>query len=63
MIDGDWFLHDFLLHKIIYKCLFDLFQEWYDEFLTWDPAEHGGVNYTVVRADDIWLPDIYIQNR
>lgn len=39
-----------------------LIQEWYDEYLTWDPEAHGGVNYTVVRADDIWLPDIYIQN-
>jgi len=39
-----------------------LIQEWYDEHLTWDPADYGGLNYTVLRADDIWLPDIYIQN-
>ena len=43
--------------------LFLRLQEWYDEFLTWDPADYDGLNYTVMRADDLWLPDIYIQNR
>ncbi|XP_063718179.1 neuronal acetylcholine receptor subunit alpha-9-like [Symsagittifera roscoffensis] len=36
---------------------------WYDEFLTWTPAEYGGVRRIRVPKDNIWLPDINVFQR
>jgi len=38
-------------------------QEWYDDYLTWDPAKYDGVEEVVLSPTQIWLPDIGIQNR
>ncbi|CAG2238362.1 unnamed protein product [Mytilus edulis] len=39
-----------------------LFISWTDEYLTWTPASHGGVEYIYVSQSDIWKPDITLQN-
>lgn len=36
--------------------------EWFDEFLSWDPKEHQGLERIVVPAKDIWIPDLVLQN-
>ncbi len=38
------------------------FQEWVDEYLSWDPAEHGGAMSFSVDPKDIWIPDIVLFN-
>ena len=42
--------------------LIGLFQTWNDKYLTWDPAEYGGVESLRVDSDDIWLPDVMLYN-
>uniref|UniRef100_A0A7I4YEI0 ACR-5-like protein n=1 Tax=Haemonchus contortus TaxID=6289 RepID=A0A7I4YEI0_HAECO len=37
-------------------------QNWYDEFLDWDPREYGMLNKTIVPYDQIWIPDTYLYN-
>ncbi|KAJ8025653.1 Neuronal acetylcholine receptor subunit alpha-9 [Holothuria leucospilota] len=32
---------------------------WYDEYLTWDPSDYGGLKKTKVSSNSIWLPDLY----
>ncbi|XP_002738845.1 neuronal acetylcholine receptor subunit alpha-9-like [Saccoglossus kowalevskii] len=33
---------------------------WYDEFLTWNPSDFGGINVVNIPVDLIWQPDIYL---
>ncbi|XP_069476345.1 5-hydroxytryptamine receptor 3C-like [Ambystoma mexicanum] len=33
---------------------------WYHEFLTWDPAECGGVQKISLPVEDLWTPDIIV---
>ncbi|KAK3092828.1 hypothetical protein FSP39_007679 [Pinctada imbricata] len=35
---------------------------WTDPGLEWDPAEHGDTDNIYVPQDDIWKPDIFLQN-
>jgi hypothetical protein len=35
---------------------------WTDEYLTWNPADYGKVNTIYVSQNDIWKPDISLQN-
>ena len=37
-------------------------QTWYDDFLSWNPAEFGNLRQIFVSPTDIWLPDIIFQN-
>ncbi|OWA51486.1 Neuronal acetylcholine receptor subunit beta-3 [Hypsibius exemplaris] len=37
-------------------------QEWYDELLTWDPADYNGLAVLVVPCDFLWLPDMVLYN-
>ncbi|PIO72913.1 Neurotransmitter-gated ion-channel ligand binding domain protein [Teladorsagia circumcincta] len=37
-------------------------QNWFDEFLDWDPREYGMLNKTIVPYDQIWIPDTYLYN-
>ncbi|KAK6042125.1 hypothetical protein COOONC_20370 [Cooperia oncophora] len=37
-------------------------QNWFDEFLDWDPREYGMLNRTIVPFDQIWIPDTYLYN-
>ena len=37
-------------------------QSWYDAFLEWD-KEDWEVDRIVVRADKVWLPELYVENR
>ncbi|VDM59481.1 unnamed protein product [Angiostrongylus costaricensis] len=37
-------------------------QNWFDEFLDWDPREYGMLNKTIVPYDQIWTPDTYLYN-
>ncbi|KJH46589.1 Neurotransmitter-gated ion-channel ligand binding domain protein [Dictyocaulus viviparus] len=37
-------------------------QNWFDEFLDWDPHDYGMVNKTIVPHDQIWTPDTYLYN-
>ena len=36
---------------------------WRDDFMVWNPADFGGIEQIVVRADDVWTPDILLYNR
>ena len=38
-------------------------QNWFDEFLDWDPREYGMINKTIVPYDQIWIPDTFLYNR
>ncbi|XP_077868838.1 neuronal acetylcholine receptor subunit alpha-9-II-like [Saccoglossus kowalevskii] len=33
---------------------------WYDEFLTWNPSDFGGITVVNIPVDLIWQPDIYL---
>ncbi|KAK3605661.1 hypothetical protein CHS0354_032618 [Potamilus streckersoni] len=37
-------------------------QEWYDMGLTWNPDEYGGIQFIEVPSDNIWLPEIVLDN-
>ncbi|CAM2704116.1 unnamed protein product [Rotaria socialis] len=37
-------------------------QEWYDEFLQWDPADFNGIHRLNLPSKLIWLPDIVLYN-
>ena len=40
-----------------------VFQEWTDEFLTWDPDSYGGLTSIVVEPKRLWVPKLAIGNR
>ena len=42
--------------------LFISFQMWQDEYLRWNPKEYGGVSDTRLNPEEIWMPDIELQN-
>ncbi|XP_025091482.1 neuronal acetylcholine receptor subunit alpha-6-like [Pomacea canaliculata] len=44
---------------LIHTSVFDL--RWRDEFLTWDPAQYGGVDKMELPADRVWLPPCFVQ--
>ena len=35
---------------------------WKDEFLTWTPADYGGLTYAFFPQDDVWKPDVALKN-
>lgn len=35
---------------------------WYDEKLTWDPTNYGGITKTLASTDDVWVPVIAVGN-
>jgi len=37
-------------------------QDWYDEFVDWNPHEYGMINKTIVPYDEIFIPDTYLYN-
>ncbi|CAD5215258.1 unnamed protein product [Bursaphelenchus okinawaensis] len=37
-------------------------QDWYDQFLDWDPHDYEGINKTILPYDEIWVPDTYLYN-
>uniref|UniRef100_A0A1I7WZ59 Neur_chan_LBD domain-containing protein n=1 Tax=Heterorhabditis bacteriophora TaxID=37862 RepID=A0A1I7WZ59_HETBA len=37
-------------------------QNWFDEFLDWDPRRYGMINKTIVPYNQIWVPDTYLYN-
>ncbi|XP_064127790.1 acetylcholine receptor subunit beta isoform X1 [Loxodonta africana] len=36
--------------------------EWTDYRLSWDPAEHEGINSLRITAESVWLPDVVLMN-
>ena len=38
-------------------------QYWKDDFLTWNPADYGGIARIVVPPQLVWLPDFGLENR
>ena len=48
------------LYNYLYKNL--CFQEWHDDRLLWDPAEYGGLEDIIVKADRLWLPELAVMN-
>lgn len=36
---------------------------WCDDRLKYNPSEYGGVNVSRIPADDLWVPDLILQNR
>lgn len=49
----------------IFHCQISFYttQEWIDEFLTWDPADYGGLTAVVVEPKKMWVPKLAIGNR
>uniref|UniRef100_A0AC34PYT4 Neurotransmitter-gated ion-channel ligand-binding domain-containing protein n=1 Tax=Panagrolaimus sp. JU765 TaxID=591449 RepID=A0AC34PYT4_9BILA len=45
---------------VLVYCWLELY--WKDEFLTWNPAEFGGVEKIHVPASRLWKPDILVYN-
>uniref|UniRef100_A0A452UKB9 Acetylcholine receptor subunit beta n=1 Tax=Ursus maritimus TaxID=29073 RepID=A0A452UKB9_URSMA len=37
-------------------------QEWTDYRLSWDPAEHEGIDSLRITAESVWLPDVVLLN-
>ncbi|PAV88338.1 hypothetical protein WR25_07580 [Diploscapter pachys] len=37
-------------------------QNWYDEFLDFNPRDYEMINKTIVPHDEIWIPDTYLYN-
>ena len=37
-------------------------QRWKDQYLQWDPREHGGVEKIRLKSNLIWIPDIMLYN-
>ena len=46
------------IHHMLYVT-----QEWYDEKLTWDPADFNGLKTMRVPSHLLWKPDIVLYNR
>lgn len=38
-------------------------QEWTDYRLSWDPAQHEGIDSLRITAESVWLPDIVLLNK
>ncbi|CAH1252060.1 CHRNA10 [Branchiostoma lanceolatum] len=38
-------------------------QYWRDEYLVWDPSNHGGLSAIRIPSEQIWRPDIVLYNR
>ena len=36
---------------------------WKDSYLTWDPAEYGGIKDLALHPSAIWVPDGYFENK
>ena len=36
---------------------------WHDDRLKYDASRFGGVNVSRIPADDLWVPDLILQNR
>lgn len=36
--------------------------EWTDYRLSWDPAEHDGIDLLRITAESVWLPDVVLLN-
>jgi len=54
-------MHVAILSPVYSVCF--VAQEWFDERLVWDPSEYGGLAYTHIPSDDLWLPDIVLYNK
>ena len=39
-----------------------MYMHWFDEYLTWHPADYGNITETVVPAEEMWKPDFYLYN-
>ncbi|XP_045167797.2 neuronal acetylcholine receptor subunit beta-3-like [Mercenaria mercenaria] len=37
-------------------------QEWYDERLTWTPADHNGTMGISIKSEDVWTPPLTVAN-
>ncbi|XP_047399855.1 acetylcholine receptor subunit beta isoform X3 [Sciurus carolinensis] len=46
--------------EMITKVYLDL--EWTDYRLSWDPAEHDGIDLLRITAESVWLPDVVLMN-
>lgn len=36
-------------------------QIWYNPFITWNPEECGGIRKLGMATENLWLPDIFIE--
>ncbi|CEF66533.1 Neurotransmitter-gated ion-channel transmembrane domain and Neurotransmitter-gated ion-channel family and Neurotransmitter-gated ion-channel ligand-binding domain and Nicotinic acetylcholine-gated receptor, transmembrane domain-containing protein [Strongyloides ratti] len=39
-----------------------MIQDWYDEFLNWNPTEYSGIQQLILPYDQVWIPDTYLYN-
>ena len=37
-------------------------QEWFDEIITWTPADHGGITSLSIKSEDVWTPPLTVAN-
>ena len=35
---------------------------WYNDYLKWNPDDHGTIRYLPVRTEEVWIPDIILKN-
>ena len=47
---------------LIFNCIIQ-WEEWTDEFLSWNPSEFGGITKVRIPCELIWKPDIVLYNR
>ena len=61
-----FYISDKLQYSHNYSCKItcwdEMLQRWFDEYLTWNASEYGGVDTIRVPADKIWTPDLFISN-
>lgn len=39
-----------------------IFQSWKDEFLRWNKSEYNGLHEILVSRNEVWTPDLLVEN-
>ena len=66
MYIGDSILLLSIYYGVTFKSVLSLSiaaKEWYDNNLSWNPEEYGGVDRIYIPSKLIWLPDIVLYNK
>ena len=48
--------------SILHRRVFIMMQSWYDEFLSWDEEKYGGLHEVLVEKNEVWIPDLLVEN-
>ena len=55
-------MHTDRLYAINTHRLIVFAQSWYDEFLSWDEEKYGGLHEILVEKNEVWSPDLLVEN-